>query len=82
MITTIGITNKPISEKTIEEQCSKCGGTGLIPTGKVDASRFKGLRVSGMIDIHEDCDCESGTIPVVVKRIKKTDRVKPNIIVI
>jgi hypothetical protein len=81
MITTIGIANKPVSQTTLRANCIKCTGSGLILTGKVEASRIKGLKVSGMVDIHEECDCESGTIPVVVKRIKKADRVKQPIII-
>ena len=76
MVTTCGIQNKPVTVITSKAKCDICGGSGLIPTGKVEASKIKGLKVSGVVDIHMDCECGGNEIPFVVKKIKLADRIK------
>lgn len=87
MVQTIGLVNRTVNIKHTTEKCKKCGGSGLIPTGKVSALRIKGIKVVAavapvFIDIHEDCDCDAGQVPCVIKIIKKADRMKHSPIII
>ena len=78
-----GIAVKVIHNKTVTNKCPICLGTKEFKTGSIDSSNIKNLKMTGDLQITEDCKhCNgTGSISHSLRVIKANKKIKmPQII--